>query len=149
MPKQENIRFAKLVDDVYGLFLREYGFTYVKEEKYLVTARKDDIELIFSLETTFLFYNLSLEIKLHGQLGENATSIKRYRHLGILTIAKCLDSNFRGRIKKAQTERELKEILLLDKDVLLNCCVEFLLGNVSSWGEIVDCLEMRRKLSES
>jgi hypothetical protein len=145
MPKEYIDDFPGLIDDVYGPILQEFDFQLVEENNYLVRAQKEGIELIFSLESTYLFHDLSLEIRLFDKLGEMATSVMEYRHLGVTTIAECLDPDFKDRIKKAQTKEEIKEILVKDKITLLKYCQEFLASDVSSWSKVVESLERKRK----
>jgi len=85
----------------------------------------------------------SLEIRLSGKLGKKATSDPSYRHLGVAAIAKCLDPSYVRPVRKATNywaEEDLREIAEGHKEELLKYCGAILLGDVSSWQEVVDCL---------
>jgi hypothetical protein len=144
MPKEPNIQFANLIYEIFGPTLHAIEFQVREQNKYLVVFHKGDIELIFRLEPSHLFYDNSIEIRLSGKLAKEATPDSHYRHLGLTTIAECLDADYKMRLKKAQTEEELREILLMDKGVLLNYGKSVLAGDVSSWQLIVDCLKKRK-----
>lgn len=145
MPKEQNIRFLHLVVEVFDAVIRDHGFEIYEESEGLVIARRGDIELVFRLESTRLFYYFSLEINLNGKLGEKATLDPAYRHLGVTAIAKCMDPNYKISLKAAQTENELKEMMEIQKEELLNFCKDILLGDVSMWLGIVDCLNVKDK----
>ena len=94
MPKDTNIQFLTLIHEVFDSTMRDYELTVHETSEDLVIAQKGDLDLIFRLEATRLFYYFSLEIKLSGKLGEKATTDSSYRHLGVTAIAKCLDLNY-------------------------------------------------------
>ncbi len=142
MPKDKNIRCFKLISDVFGSFLLEYKFEIYEESRKMIIARKGDIELLFRLEETYLFYDVSVEIRLSGKTGESATSNPSCRHLGIDAIAKCVNPDHKMFLKKAQTENELREILDVNKEVLLKYCKDILSGDISMWQNIANCLSL-------
>ena len=145
MPKDPNIQFLPLIEEVFDSVFKEYGFEiqgdigWVENED-VVTIKKNDIALIFHLGRAQLFYSCSLGIKLSGELAEKATSNLDYRGLGVTAIAKCLDASYKQSLKKAQTKEELKELLENNKEVLLKYCKDILLGDVSVWQSLVDCI---------
>jgi len=150
MPKDPNIRFLNLVHQVFDPVCTKYGFIIQEEEKWIqpekaVFARKGDIELEFRLGSSSLFWDFSLEIKLSGALGEKATSDPKYRGLGVAAIAGCLDPNYKKNLKAPQTEDELRRKMESDKDELLKYCEDILLGNVSNWQKVVDCLKAKSR----
>jgi hypothetical protein len=110
-----------------------------------VIANRGNIEIVFRLEATRLFYYFSLEIRLSGELGEKATSDPFYRDLGVATIAKCLDPNYELLLKKPQTTDELRNVLERNKKDLLNYCGRILLGDVSIWEIVVQCVKEEGK----
>lgn len=140
-------QFFLVINEIFGSIIQDYGFEIYEENKNLVIARKGDIDLIFRLETVYLSHYFSLEIKLSGKLGKNATSDPSYRHLGVAAIAKCLDPNYTRPVKKANTEDDLREIAEGHKEELLKYCKSILLGDVSSWQKIVECLNSTRSNS--
>jgi hypothetical protein len=145
MPKDPNIHFLKPIIDVFDSVFRDYGFKIYEENLDLVIAKKGDIELLFRLEATKMFYYFSLEIKLLGGLGEQATSDPSYRHLGVTAIAKCINPNYKISLKAAQTETELKEMMEIQKEELLDYCKGILLGDVSIWQRVVYSLNAKKK----
>lgn len=136
-------QFFSLIIDVFDTVIRKYGLEIHEESKNLVVATKGSIELIFRLEPTYLAYYFSLEIRLVGELGERATSNSLYRHLGVAAIARCLDPNYDRPVKEIQTEQNLREIAEGHREELLKYCENILLGDVSSWQTVVNCLEKK------
>jgi len=147
MPKDPNVSFSKLVDDVFNSVIHDYHLNCREENTRLLIASKEELELVFRLEAIPLFYYFSLELKLSGNLAEQATSDTYYRGrgLGVSAIAQCLDINYKPSIKGAQTESELRELLETGRDELLKYCKDILLGDVSSWQVVVECLKKKRE----
>lgn len=141
------LQFFSIINEVFGTVIQDYGFEIYEENKNLIIARKGDIDVIFRLESVNLSYYFSLEIRLSGKLGKNATSDPSYRHLGVAAIARCLDPNYTRPVKKANTEDDLREIAEGHKEELLKYCKSILLGDVSSWQKIVECLNSTRSNS--
>lgn len=153
MPKDTNIQFLKLIHEVFDPILSKYGFIIQDEEKWIqpetaVFAKKDDIELAFRLGSSQLFWYFSLELKLSGLLGERATSDPKYRGFGVSAIAECLNPSYKKNMKASQTEKELQERMESDKAELLQYCEDVLLGDVSNWQKIVDCVKAKSETNK-
>lgn len=136
-------QFFLTIQEIYESVFRDYGFEIHEEKDNLVIATKPDCELIFRLERALY---CSLGIKLSGQLAQKATSdpYYRYRELGVSAIAKCLDPYYKRPFKRTETEEDLKDVLEGHKEELLKYCKNILLGDVSSWQQVVDCLNITR-----
>jgi hypothetical protein len=114
----------KIIDEM-KLVFKEYRFELQGEAVWVenedvVIARKGDLELLFHLGRSQLFYYCSLGIRLSGELAIKATPNSRYYSLGVAAIAKCLEPGYKRSPKAAQTNAELKELLEIEKADLLN-----------------------------
>jgi hypothetical protein len=136
-------QFFLMIKEIFDPVIQNYGFELNEENENLVIATKGDIQIIFRLESAYLTYYFSLEIKLSGELGRKATPDSSYRHLGVAAIAQCLDQNYSRPIKKARNEDDLKEIAGRHKEELIRYCERILLGDVASWQYVVDCLKKK------
>jgi len=136
-------QFFLTINEIFDSVIRDYGFEIYEENERLVIAKKDGCELIFRLEAALY---CSLGIKLSGELAQKATSdpYYRYRELGVSAIAKCLDPSYKRPFKRTETEEDLKDVLERHKEELLKYCRNILLGDVSSWQRVVDCLNRTR-----
>ena len=136
-------QFFRTIEEIYESIFRDYGFEMYEENDNLVIARKPDCELVFRLERALY---CSLGIKLSGQLAQKATSdpYYRFRELGVSAIAKCLDPNYKRPFKRTETLEDLQAVLEGHKEELLKYCGNILLGDVSSWQQVVDCLNITR-----
>jgi len=140
MFRLQDRQFSKLVHEVFGSTIQNLGFELHEENENLLLARKGDIQLIFRLEVAYHTYLFSLEIKLLGKLGEQATSDSYYRHLSVTAIAKYFDTEYKISIKGSSTEEELKEMMETQKGELLEYCKPIIEGDISLWLKIADVL---------
>jgi hypothetical protein len=114
MPKEKDIPFLLIIKEIFGSLFEEYGFELQDEAvwtgrgEYIITAKKDDIELNFYLGLSQLFYYCTVGLKLSGVLGERATTDSKYRNLGLDVIAECLDPEYKPSRKSPQTSEEVK-----------------------------------------
>ena len=141
-------QFSSLINEVFSSVIDRHKFELRSEDEYLLIAQKGDIELLFRLEVGYQSYYFSLEIRLSGELGERATPDSRYRHLGVTAIARCFELNYQGFANGAETEEMLKEMMETQKEALLQYCEDILVGDVSSWFKVVDCLRKKRENSK-
>lgn len=147
MPKENDIPFLEIIKETFSSIFEEYGFELQDEVvwtgmgEYIITARKEDIELNFYLGVSQLFYYCSVGIRLSGKLGKRATANPKYRKMGISTIAKCLDPEYKPSRKSSQTSEEVKQQFENRKDDLLKYCKNILSGDVSIWPTVVKCLK--------
>ena len=147
MPREKNIPFRSIIEDIYNAVFKDYGFELQDEVvwdgrgEYSLTAQKHNIELVFYLGMSPLFYHCDVWIKLSGKLGEKATSDPKYRRLGVMVIAKCLDPEYTSSRKKSQTKEEVKQKFESRKKDLLTYCKGVLSGDVSTWPIVVNCLK--------
>ena len=135
--------FLWTINDAFGSVFQDYGFKVSQATEDLIIAGKEDIELLFRLEYSYHMCYLSVEIRLSGQLGEEATSIANRRHIGVTAIAKCLDPNYGRSLAGATNLGELRQTAEVDKEDMLRYCRKFLSGDVSSWQQVVDCLQAK------
>ena len=153
MSKDQDLQFVQSVKEVFDSVFKEYGFEFQNDAiwngkgEYTVKASKTDLELIYYLGLTPTFYLFSLGINLLGQLAEKATLNKHYHSIGVTAIAKCLDKDYKYSPSRIQTKEELIEALKKEKVDLLKYCQGVLSGDVSTWSEVVNCLEEQRKRS--
>jgi hypothetical protein len=149
MPKENDIPFLEIVKETFGSVFDDYDFelqgdaTWTGMGEYIITARKDDIELNFYLGVSQPFYYCSLGIRLSGKLGKRATSDQKYRNIGVSTIAQCLDAEYKPSRKSPQTSVEVKQNFENIKEDLLKYCQDILTGDVSIWPTIIRCLKKR------
>lgn len=136
-------QFFLIIKKIFDPVIQSYGFEIVKKNNNLIVAAKGDIELIFRLESAPMSYYFSLEIKLTGELGKKATPDSSYRHLGVAAIAQCLDEDYDRPVKEARNEEDLIEVAEGHKEELVKYCENILLGDVSSWQDVVDCLKKK------
>lgn len=151
MPKEQDIPFLTIIQETFGSVFEDYGFELQSEVKwsgmgeYIITAKKDDIELNFYLGMSPLFYYCSVGIKLSGKLGERATTDPKFRNMGVSAIAKCLDPYYYNPSRKSpQTSEEVKLDFENYKEDLLKYCKNILSGDVSIWPTVVDCLKKKK-----
>jgi len=115
MPKETNIDFLSIIKDVFSPVLTEYGFslkdgmTWDGQGEDSISAVKDEIEIIFSVGHSRLFYYCSAGIKLSGALGEKASSNPNYRTIGISVIAKGVAPEYKSSNRAAQSAEEVKK----------------------------------------
>jgi hypothetical protein len=145
MSTETKTHFLNLVHQVFDPVFDKYGFTIEDEAKWLepetaIFAQKGDIKLGFRLGVINHVYYFSLEIHLSGALGEKATSDPEARGLGVAAIARCLDPNYKINLKDSRSEDELREKMESDRGELVKYCEDILLGDVSNWQKVVDCL---------
>ena len=150
MPKEKDVLFLPIIKETFGSIFEEYGFELQDEVvwtgmgEYIITARKTDIDLNFYLGGSQLFYSCSVGISLSGKLGKRATANSKYRKMGISTIAKCLDPEYKSSRKSPQTSEEVKQQFENRKEDLLKYCKDVLSGDVSSWPTVVKCLRKKK-----
>ena len=150
MPKEQDIPFLTIIQETFGSVFEDYGFELQGEAvwtgmgEYIITARKDDIELNFYLGISPLFYYCSVGIKLSGELGERATTDPKFRDLGVIVIAECLDPEYKLSRKSPQTSEEVKQDFENRKEDLLKYCKDILSGDVSIWSTVVKCLKEKK-----
>ena len=150
MPKEQDIPFLTIIQETFGSVFEDYGFEPQGEAvwtgmgEYIITARKDDIELNFYLGISQLFYYCSIGIKLSGTVGERATPDPKFCNLGVIVIAECLDPDYKLSRKSPQTSEEVKLDFENRKEDLLKYCKDILSGDVSIWSTVVDCLKEKK-----
>lgn len=151
MPKEKDIPFLKIIEETFGSVFEDYGFELQDEAvwtgmgEYTITARKADIELNFYLGVSQLSYYCSAGIRLSGELGKRATTDSKYRNMGVSTIAKCLDPEYKPLRKSPQTSEEVRQKFENRKEDLLKYCKDILSGDVSTWQAVVNCLREKKK----
>jgi hypothetical protein len=151
VPKEKDIPFLEIIKETFGPVFEEYGFELQDEVvwtgmgEYIITARKTDIELNFYLGVSQLFYYCSAGIKLSGKLGNQATNDSKYRNLGVIAIAECLDPEYKLSRKNPQTSEEVKKQFENRKEDLLQYCHDILSCDVSIWSTVVKCLKKKRR----
>ncbi len=139
MTKDSNIDFLSIVKEVFSSVFSDYGFVLKNEVIWdgqgdnRITASKEDIDIVFYIAVSQMFYYCGAAIKLSGITGEKATSHENYREMSISAIAKGLDPNYEKIRKGAQTKEEVKAIFETEKNTLLKYCRDILLSDVSSW----------------
>ena len=151
MPKEKDIPFLEIIKEIFGPVFDDYGFelqdkaVWSGDGEYIITAKKIDIELNFYLGVSQLFYYCSAGIKLLGELGKRGTTDIKYRNIGISTIAKCLDSEYKPFRESSQTSEEVKQQFENIKEDLLKYCKGILSGDVSIWPTLISCLKNKKK----
>jgi len=149
MPREKDIPFLAIIKETFGSVFEDYGFELQDEAvwtgmgEYIITSRKANIELYFYLGVSQLFYHCSVGIRLSEELGKRATTDSRYRSMGVSTIAKCLDPDYKLSRKSPQTSEEVKQQFENCKEDLLEYCKDILSGDVSIWPSIISCLKKR------
>ena len=133
-------KFSRLVHEIFGSTIQKLGFELHEENEKLLFARKGDIQLIFRLEVAYHTYLFSLEIKLLGELGEQATSDSYYRQLSVTTIASYSDPEYKISLKGSSTEDDLKAMMKIQKGEMLKYCKSIIEGDISLWSKIADVL---------
>ena len=136
--KEPDLKLFLAVQEIFAPVFEEYGFELLPEEKQIsyqtsVVAKKEDIELVFRLESTYMFYLCSIGIKLTGELGKKVSSDPRYRELGASVIAERLNPGYESPVKEILTKSHLYRTLESDKAELLKYCKEILLGDITPW----------------
>ncbi len=150
MPREENIPFLSVIQEIFGPVFADYGFALREETlwngagEYVVSAQKGEIALNFYLGTSQLFYYCDVGLELSGKLGAKATADSKYRRIGVSVIARCLDPNYKPSRKMPQTKDEVKLAFEKCKQDLLNYCEGVLSGDVSIWPAVVRCLKARK-----
>ena len=146
MPREANIDFQSIINDVFEPVLQKFGFV-IKNEldwsgagEYSTTASKDGITLTFYVGLSPLFYYCSVSISLSGELAEKATSRSKNRSLGVAAIAKRLNPSYKQQRKAAQTKEEVRAMFEAEKEDLVKYCSDILSGDVTSWYKIADSL---------
>jgi len=129
-------RYLELVNEVFGSTIQELGFELRQEKEFIYVASKGETQLIFRLEFAYKIYLFSLEIRLLGKLGEQATSDSYYRQLGVGEFRLFADPNAKRKPGSASTEEELKERMEIQKGELLKYCQSILMGDTSIWTKI-------------
>ena len=150
MPKEKDIPFYSIIKETFGSVTEDFGFELQDEAvwsgmgEYIIIAKKGDIELNFYLGMSQLFYYCSVGIKLSGELGKKATGDPKFRNLGVSTIAKCLDPDYKHSGKSPQTSEEVKHAFENRKEDLLKYCKDILSGDVSIWPTVVNHLKKKK-----
>ena len=151
MPKDPDISFSRIVYEVFDPIIKEYDLANHQKSDQLIVFSKDNIQLLCRLEAIPLFYYFSLEIRLLGELAHQVASEadSKYHHLGVSTIAGCLDPAYKSPLRGAQTEDELRELVTTARDELQKYCRDILLYDVSSWHKVIRRLEENKEDSSS
>ena len=150
MHREQDIPFPTIIQETFGSMFEEYGFELQGEAKwsgmgeYIITAKKNDIELNFYLGLSQLFYYCSVGIRLSGEVGERATTDPKFRNMGISVIAECLDPDYKPSKKSPQTSEEVKQAFEKCKEDLLKYCKDILSGDVTIWATVVKCLKEKK-----
>jgi hypothetical protein len=150
MPREQDIPFLTIIQETFGSVFEKYSFELQGEAKwsgmgeYILTAKKDDIELNFYLGVSQLFYYCSVGIRVSGKVGEKATTDPKFRNMGVSVIAKCLDPDYKPSTKSPQTSEEVKQDFENRKEDLLKYCKDILSGDVSIWKTVVKCLKEKK-----
>jgi hypothetical protein len=142
-------RFSGLAHEVFDATMQELGYEFLEnklqqENSQVLYARKGDIQLIFRLEATYQIYLFSLEMTLIGELSEKATSDARYRTVGVSTIARYSDAQYKISTKNPSTEDEIREEMETQKKELLSYCRDILNEDLTMWTKVADILIARR-----
>ena len=144
MSKDHELDFLQLVSETFDSVFKKYAFRFQKESiwssrgRYHTTsAVKGDIELVFYLAEISEFCHLSIQIRVSGKSAEKVTS-KTFRNISIGEIARRIDPKYSHRDNEIRTKQDLKEALEAGKECLLRYCEGILLGDVSSWLNVVN-----------
>ena len=141
--------------EIFDPVFKDYGFELQREVtwdghgEYSVSASKRDIALNFYLVVIPMSrsYYCSLGLQLSGKLAREATHNQDRQNIDVMVIAECLDPDYQRPPMKIQTKQELQMILEREKEVLLKYCKGVLVGDVSIWSKVVNCLLEKRKSS--
>ena len=150
MHREQDIPFPTIIQETFGSMFEEYGFELQGEAKwsgmgeYILTAKKNDIELNFYLGLSQLFYYCSVGIRLSGEVGDRATTDPKFRNMVVSVIAKCLDPDYKPSKKSPQTSEEVKQAFEKCKEDLLKYCKDILSGDVTIWATVVKCLKEKK-----
>ena len=153
MPKEENIPFQAIIENIYDPVFKDYGFEIHGEPEwsgngeYKITAKKDNMKLIFYLGISHLFYYCDVGIKLSNELQEKINNETGKGSLTVNTIATCLDAEFTLSKKASQTKEEIIEKFNSHKETLLKYCQGILSGDLSDWVKVVNCLKEKGESS--
>jgi hypothetical protein len=143
MFKNPDIRFLESVKKVFEPVFQEYGFELGENVVWNgagedeVRAGKNDITLVYFLGHTSRFYLCSSSIFLSGQLAENITPFRYYRHMAVTQIAHYLDKDFHFTGIDVYGNEDLVRALEQEKEILLKYCRDILSGDLSIWPEVI------------
>ena len=129
--------FQEKTFEIFAFVKNEYGFEFELINDHFIIARKQDMNLHFIFDRGVIF---SVEIEVTGALGERAIQNPNYRVLGTSTMAECIDSGYKLKVKKIRNESDLLSEIQEEARVLRKYCDKILAGDVSDWKRIVDCL---------
>lgn len=147
MPREKNIPFREIIEDIYDPIFKNYGFVIQGEPEwsgngeYKITAEKDDMKLNFHLGISRLFYYCDVGIELSKELKKKTHSDIGKAGLSVITIATCLDPAYKVSKKASQTKEEVTEKFNSSKETLLKYCKGILSGDLSDWIKVVNSLK--------
>lgn len=151
MPREKNIPFRTIIEKIYDPVFKDYGFeiqgnpTSSGNGEYKISAQSKNIELNFYLGTSRRFYYCDVTIKLSGELKEKVRGNFGEGGLSVVTIATCLDPDFKVSKKASRTNEEVIEKFHTRKDTLLKYCRGILSGELSDWLKVATCLEEQKE----
>ena len=147
MPREKNIPFGEIIEDIYDPIFKNYGFVIQGESEwscngeYKITAEKDDLKLNFYLGMSRLFYHCDVAIELSKELKKKVNSDIGKGGISVITIATYLDPEYTYSKKASQTKEEVIAKFKTRKETLLKYCQGILSGEISDWLKVVNCLE--------
>lgn len=130
-------KFQEQVPLIFSFVKDEYGFEFEKVTDYMIVGKKGDMNLYFRFDRGISF---GVAVEVVGSLGETAISSPKYRKLGASTMAECIDSGYKLRVKRIKKEDDLLERMNEEARVLRKYFGKILIGDVSEWEKIVECL---------
>jgi hypothetical protein len=129
--------FQEKTLEIFAFVKNDYGFEFEPKNDHLIMARKEGMNLYFIFDRGVLF---SVEIEVTGILGERATKNPKHRNIGASTMAECIDSGYKLKVRKIINENDLLSEMEEEARVLKKYCGHILAGDVSDWERIVNCL---------